>query len=80
MGVTLCNAVSLWPTLYGAVVITPATPVRVSPVPMGEPLFTLPEGDVVQIDAEPEDFMLIRSRSGRRGWVTRANVLRIVTR
>jgi hypothetical protein len=60
------------------VVITAATPARVSPVPMGEPLFVLPEAEIVTMNAEHDDFMLIQTKAGRRGWVSRANVIPIV--
>jgi hypothetical protein len=75
MGCTVGNGVVLWPTLHAAVVVTNAAPVRVSPVPMGDPLFTLVEADTVAIAAEHEDFMLIRTVAGKTGWVSRANVV-----
>jgi len=80
LGFTVGNAVVLWPTLNAAVVITGATPVRVSPVPMGDPLFTLPEADTVKIAAEHEDFILIRTEAGKTGWVSRANIVPVVPR
>jgi hypothetical protein len=78
VGVTVCNGIALWPQLHAAVVIAAATPVRVSPVPMGDALFTLPEGETVRLTAEHEGFILIRTRSGRSGWVSKANVAPIV--
>ncbi len=78
VGFTVCNAVALWPTLHAAVVVTGATPVRVSPVPMGDPLFTLPEAQTVKIAAEHEDFVLIRTAAGKTGWVSRANIVPVV--
>jgi len=74
MGLTVCNGIALWPRLHAGVVIVAATPVRVSPVPMGDALFTLAEGETVKLAAEHEGFTLIRSRSGRSGWVSKANV------
>jgi len=74
MGLTVFSGIALWPKLHAGVVIVAATPVRVSPVPMGDALFTLAEGETVKLAAEHEGFTLIRSRSGRSGWVSKANV------
>jgi len=76
-GLTVCNGIALWPKLHAGVVIVAATPVRVSPVPMGDPLFTLPEGETVKLAAEHEGFTLIRTRNGRAGWVSKANIAAI---
>jgi hypothetical protein len=74
MSLTVCNGIVLWPKLHAGVVIVAVTPVRVSPVPMGDALFTLAEGETVKLTAEHEGFTLIRARSGRSGWVPKANV------
>jgi hypothetical protein len=78
IGLTAGNASLVWPKLHAAVVILPETPVRVSPVPLGEPLFVLPEAATVAIDAEHEGFVLIRTPEGRTGWISHANIARIV--
>lgn len=80
VGLTLCNGLALWPILHEGVVITGMTPVRVSPVPMGDSLFTLPEGALVRIEAEHEEFALIETRAGRTGWVAHSNLASIVPR
>jgi len=80
LGLTLCNALALWPRLHEGVVIAAATPVRVSPVPMGDPLFTLPEGEKVKITAEHEGFALVVTRAGRAGWIANSNFAPIVPR
>jgi hypothetical protein len=80
MGVTVGQAVVLWPRLHAAVVVTDAAPVRVSPVPMGDLLFTLPEAETVKVSAEHEGFVLIRTRTGRTGWVSRSNVVPVLPR
>jgi hypothetical protein len=80
VGLTVCNGVVLWPKLHEGVVITAATPVRVSPVPMGDPLFVLPEAETVRMVAEHEGFVLIRTRAGRTGWAARANIAPVVPR
>jgi hypothetical protein len=78
LGANVGNALVLWPTLHAAVIVTASTPVQVSPVPMGDQLFTLPEGETVTIAAEHEDFMLIQTGAGRRGWVARVNLVAVV--
>ena len=80
LGATAGNAVVLWPTLHAAVIVTAATPVQVSPVPMGDQLFTLPEGEIVTIAAEHEDFVLVQTATGRKGWVARVNLVAVVPR
>jgi hypothetical protein len=80
VGFTLSNGMILWPKLHEAVILNVATPARVSPVPMGDPLFVLPEAETVRITAEHEDFVLVRTRAGRTGWVSRANLAPVVPR
>jgi hypothetical protein len=75
-----CNGIALWPLLHEGIVISAATPVRVSPVPMGDSLFVLPEAEAVSITAEHEGFLLIETTAGRSGWVSRANVASVVPR
>jgi hypothetical protein len=71
---TVCNALLLWPRLHEAVVLIDQTPARVSPVLMGDTAFLLREAETVTITAQHEDFILIRTRAGRLGWVARANI------
>jgi hypothetical protein len=80
ISLTACNALALWPLLHEGVVITGGTPVRVSPVPMGGSLFSLPEAETVRITAEHEGFFLVQTRAGRTGWVSRSNVAPVVPR
>jgi hypothetical protein len=77
---TCCDALALWPRLHQGVVVAAESPVRVSPVPMGDPLFTLPEGEKVKIKAEHEGFALIETRAGRIGWITHSNLAPLVPR
>jgi hypothetical protein len=77
LGVSVANGVALWPVMHEAV-ITQAAPVRVSPVPIEEPTFVLPEGAVVGMSAEHDGFVLVRADSGRIGWVPSANLAPIV--
>ncbi len=78
LGLTVANGVALWPRLHEAVVITTEAAVRVSPAPMGDPLFVLPEAETVKMTAEHEGFVLIQTREGRMGWVSRANLAPVV--
>jgi hypothetical protein len=75
---TVCNGVLLWPKLHEAVVIADATAVRVSPVPMGDPLVLLPEAATVRMVAGHEGFVLVETRTGLIGWVARANLAPVV--
>jgi hypothetical protein len=72
ISLTACNAALLWPRMCEAVIMINETPARVSPVPMGDTAFQLREAETVTISAQHEDFILIRTRSGRTGWVARA--------
>jgi hypothetical protein len=78
IGSTVGNALVLWPKVHEAVVLTAATPVLVSPVPMGDQLFVLPEAETVRMTAEHEDFVLVHTQAGRSGWVSRANLVPVV--
>jgi hypothetical protein len=80
VALTVVNGIALWPTLQEGVVIGAATPVRVSPVPMGDSLFVLPAAETVNVTAEHEGFLLIKTRSGQTGWVSRAAVARVIPR
>jgi hypothetical protein len=72
------NALLLWPRMHAAVVLVDQTPARVSPAPMGDAAFVLPEAETVTIIARHEDFALIRTRGGLSGWVARARLGAVV--
>jgi hypothetical protein len=78
LGVTIASALTLWPIMHEAVVITKAAPVRVSPVPIEEPVFVLPEASIVGMSAEHDGFVLIRTKAGRTGWALRSNLAPII--
>jgi hypothetical protein len=80
IALTVCNGVALWPMLHSGVAIAASTPVRVSPVPMGDALFELKEGELVKITAQHEGFTLVQTRAGRTGWVSSASLAPIVPR
>jgi hypothetical protein len=78
IGVTVSNAMLLWPRMREAVVLVNQTPARVSPVPMGDTAFVLREAETVTMTAEHEDFVLVRTRGGLSGWVARASLGTVV--
>jgi len=78
IALTVSNAMLLWPRMYEAVVLINQTPARVAPVPMGDAAFVLPEAETVTMIGKHDDFVLIRTRSGRSGWVARANLGAVV--
>jgi hypothetical protein len=75
---TLSQAIMMWPRLHAAVVLVNRTPARVSPVPMSDTAFELPEGETVALTATHEDFSLIRTHDGLSGWVARASLGTVV--
>jgi hypothetical protein len=64
--------------MHEAVVLIDKTPARVSPVPMGDTAFVLPEAETVTMTAAYGDFILIRTRDGQSGWVARASIGAVV--
>jgi hypothetical protein len=78
MSLTVGQAAILWPSLHAAVVIAHEAPVLVSPVPMGEALFVLSEAESVTVTGEHEDYLLIKTGTGRVGWVSATNLARVV--
>jgi hypothetical protein len=78
LGIMLSCAFAVWPTLQEAVVVGHSVQVRVSPTLIEEPLFVLPEADIVSVSAEHDGFMLVRNSAGRTGWAPNANLARIV--
>jgi hypothetical protein len=80
ISLTVSNAIVLWPRMHEAVVLVDQTPARVAPVPMGDTAFVLPEAETVTMTAQHEDFILIRTRDSRSGWVARASLGAVVSR
>jgi tetratricopeptide (TPR) repeat protein len=70
IGLTLCNTVTIWPSLHEAVVIAHGTAAHVAPAGNGETLFSLPEAETVAMGAEYQGFVLVQARDGRTGWVS----------
>ena len=73
----MANAAAFLPLLQEAVAVS-ATPLRVAPVPMAEPLNDLIEGETIRLLAEHENFALVERANGVRGWVLKSSVVRVV--
>jgi hypothetical protein len=78
LGVSIADAVTLWPVMHEAVVITKTAPVRVSPTLIEETLFVMPEATIVSTGAEHDGFVLVRTAAGRTGWTPSTNLAPIV--
>lgn len=74
LGLTVANGMVAWPRLHAAVVLVAATPVRATPAPLGDPLFTLPEGQTLRVLGGHEDFVFVQVNAAARGWVSRASL------
>jgi hypothetical protein len=80
IGMTASSGVLLWPTMHEAIIVADAAPVRVSPVPMADTLFVLPEASTVKTTVEHEGFVLIQTASGQTGWASRSNLAQVLPR
>jgi hypothetical protein len=78
IALAISSALLLRPRMHEAVVLINQTPARVSPVLMGDTAFILREAETVTMTAQHEDFVLIRTHTGRTGWVARANVSAVI--
>lgn len=78
IGFTVANGVALWPRVHEAIVIAGAAPVRVSPAPLGDALFSLKEAEAVTTAGEHEGFVLVHTAAGRTGWVWHADLVSVV--
>jgi hypothetical protein len=78
LALPVSSAMVVWPRMHAGVVLVDQTPARVSPVPMGDTAFVLREAETVAITAEHENFVLIRTRAGRTGWVAHASLGAVV--
>jgi tetratricopeptide (TPR) repeat protein len=79
IGLTLCNAVTIWPSLHEAVVIAHGTAAHVAPAANGETLFSLPEAETVAMGPEHQGFVLVQARDGRTGWVPLADLAPVLS-
>jgi len=69
----IVDCIATAPVLHEAVILH-ASAARVSPVPGGDTLFTLPAGLVVSVTDDYQNFKLIKTEAGRLGWVAAADV------
>ena len=72
------SAITMWPRVNEAVVISREAPARIAPVSAAEAAFKLHEGETVTMRAEHQDFALVQTSAGRSGWVARADLARVV--
>ncbi len=63
-----------WSELHRAIVTVKNTPVYISPVTVGQPLYTLAAGQAVALRKAHGEFVLVETSDGHRGWVKRADV------
>jgi hypothetical protein len=75
---TIGSAITTWPKMNEAVVITGETPARISPVSTAEATFKLLAGETVTVCAEHQGFALVQTSVGRSGWVSRPDLARVV--
>jgi tetratricopeptide (TPR) repeat protein len=72
------SAITMWPRINEAVVISREAPARIAPVSAAEAAFKLHEGETVTMRAEHQDFALVQTSAGRSGWVARADLARVM--
>ena len=78
IGAAACDAAALWPTLQAAVIVAGPAQARVSPVPMGDPVFTLREAEMVRSIARHDSYILVQTAAGRRGWISAESLAPVV--
>jgi len=79
----LLTAMGLWDSAATAAileesVVMQSSPASASPIVGAEPLFTVPQAEVVSVRDQHGGFALIRDSSGREGWVARGNLTPII--
>jgi len=79
----LLTALGVWDSAATAAildesVVMQSSPASASPIAGAEPLFTVPQAEVVSVRDQHGEFALIRDPSGREGWVARANLTPII--
>ncbi len=79
------TALTLWDSAATASildqsVVMQASPASASPIAGAEPMFTVPQADVVSVRDEHGEFALIRDSQQREGWVSRSNLIPVIPR
>jgi len=72
------SAITIWPKLNEAVVVSRDAPARTAPVAVAVPVFKLSGGETVTVLAKHGDFALVKTPAGRSGWVVCADIARVV--
>jgi len=72
------SAITFWPKINEAVVLSKGAPARTSPVSVALPAFKLAEGETVTVLAKHEDFALVQTQTRRCGWVACADIVRVI--
>ena len=76
---TAIAAVTLrWSDLNRAVVTAPEAPMRISPVTVVQPLFTVRQGEIVSVKQTHGDFALVHDQQGHQGWVSRDAITLVI--
>jgi hypothetical protein len=75
--VSVCDALATASILNEAVVMQ-TSPADAAPISCGEPLFAVPQADIVHVRDEHQGFVLIRDSEGREGWVARTDLTSII--
>jgi hypothetical protein len=72
------SLVMRWPELDRAVVLDAGTPAHIAPAEAADVSFSLPAGDLVEIDKRYAAFVAVRTADGRSGWVDERQIAQIV--
>jgi hypothetical protein len=75
--VSVCDAVATASTLQESVVLE-AAPASASPISGADPLFTVPQAEVVTVHDTHRGFSLVRDPEGRDGWVASSDLAPII--
>jgi hypothetical protein len=77
IALSLVDAIATASTLHEYVVMA-STPLRTSPTPAIEPMFTVPLAEVVDVRAHHQGFALVRDAQGREGWVAQSDLAPVI--
>jgi tetratricopeptide (TPR) repeat protein len=67
-----------WSELSQAIITVKNTPMYISPVSIGQPLYTLAEGQTVALRKAYGEFLLVETTDGHRGWVKHADITPLI--
>jgi hypothetical protein len=72
------SATAMWQKYHEAVVISPETAARISPVTNGETSFKLQPGETVTIEGRYNDFALVQNSAGHSGWIAQNDITPLI--